>query len=107
MKNVITYVICVVLVEASGFAVGMMTRNGMQIYADIINKPPLSPPGIIFPIAWTVLYALMAIGFARVLLSDGGSYRVFCKLYFASSFWKKLQRKNGQSCMRLCLCTQC
>ena len=75
MKSVITYVICVVLVEASGFAVGMATRNGTQIYADTINKPPLSPPGIVFPIAWTILYALMGIGFARVLLSDGGSYR--------------------------------
>ncbi len=67
-KKMIVYVLCVLLTEISGFTVGMLTRGGTQIYADTINKPPLSPPGIVFPIAWTILYALMGIGLARILL---------------------------------------
>ncbi len=67
--KIFIYAVCVLLVEASGFAAGMLTRNGTQIYAETINKPPLSPPGIVFPIAWTILYALMGIGLARVILS--------------------------------------
>ena len=35
------------------------------MYASIVEKPPLSPPGILFPVVWTVLYALMGIGAAR------------------------------------------
>ena len=31
-----------------------------------INKPPLSPPTILFPIAWTILYLLMGIGAALI-----------------------------------------
>lgn len=27
------------------------------------NKPPLSPPGIVFPIVWSILYILMGISF--------------------------------------------
>ncbi|MBE5883857.1 MAG: tryptophan-rich sensory protein [Lachnospiraceae bacterium] len=26
-----------------------------------LNKPPLSPPGFLFPIVWTILYTLMGI----------------------------------------------
>ena len=71
MKNKgICYVVCVAVVEALGFAVGVMTRNGTALYADTINKPPLAPQGILFPIAWTLLYALMGIGLARVLCED-------------------------------------
>ena len=34
-----------------------------------VTKPPLSPPDCVFPVVWTVLYALMGIGAARVWLS--------------------------------------
>ncbi len=74
-KSTWTYILCIVLVEALGFTVGMMTREGTAIYAETINKPPLSPPGIIFPIAWTILYALMGISVARVILSPASEER--------------------------------
>ena len=38
----------------------------MDLYTQQIMQPPLSPPAIVFPIVWTVLYALMGIGAARV-----------------------------------------
>ena len=30
-----------------------------------LNKPPLSPPGIIFPIVWTILYIIMGYSFYK------------------------------------------
>ena len=75
MKKSLIYIICIILIEAAGFAVGMLTREGTQIYADTLNKPVLSPPGIVFPIAWTILYALMGVSAARVILSDGSKAR--------------------------------
>ena len=36
------------------------TMNSMDIYQNI-NRPKLAPPGYIFPIVWTILYALMGI----------------------------------------------
>ena len=41
----------------------------MELYKTQIVKPPLSPPAIVFPIVWAILYALMGIGIARVALS--------------------------------------
>ncbi len=39
-------------------------------FSDTVAQPPLSPPGILFPIVWTILYALMGIGAARVWLAE-------------------------------------
>jgi tryptophan-rich sensory protein len=63
-----TYAFWILLTEALGAAVGFLTRKGMEQYNDLANKPPLTPPGWVFPVAWSILYALMAIGLARVLL---------------------------------------
>ena len=38
----------------------LLSRNSMDIY-DFINQPPLSPPGWVFPVVWTILYILMGI----------------------------------------------
>ena len=54
--------------EAAGTLSGWLSRDGMEFYKAAVLKPPLSPPSIIFPIAWTVLYGLMGIGAARVYL---------------------------------------
>ena len=44
-------------------------------HADTIIKPPLSPPAILFPIVWSVLYALMGIGAARISLCPPSAQR--------------------------------
>ena len=49
---------------------GFLTREGTELYRYAIEKPPLSPPAIVFPIVWSVLYALMGIGAARVSLTE-------------------------------------
>ena len=54
--------------EAAGALSGWLSRDGMEFYKAAVLKPPLSPPSIVFPIAWTVLYGLMGIGAARVYL---------------------------------------
>ena len=54
--------------EAAGTLSGWLSEIGMEFYKAAVLKPPLSPPSIVFPIAWTVLYGLMGIGAARVYL---------------------------------------
>ena len=39
--------------------------KGMNDYG-ALNKPPLSPPGFIFPIVWGILYILMGISYTKV-----------------------------------------
>lgn len=52
-----------------GFVSGFLTRNSMEQFAQL-NKPPLSPPGFLFPIVWTILYILMGIASYLVFTSN-------------------------------------
>ena len=53
-----------------GGLAALLTRQSMQVFSTL-NKPPLSPPAILFPIVWTILYTLMGIGFYLVITSSG------------------------------------
>lgn len=55
--------------EAVGALSGWLSRDGMKLYTETITQPPLSPPPILFPIVWGILYALMGISAARIYLS--------------------------------------
>ena len=46
-----------------------LLSGGMDSY-QVMNQPPLSPPGWIFPVVWTVLYLLMGYASYRIAESD-------------------------------------
>lgn len=64
-----TYTFWILLTEAVGALSGWLSRDGMELYMQSIQKPPLSPPGWVFPLVWGILYALLGIGAARIRLS--------------------------------------
>ena len=70
-----TYVLWIAICEAVGFFAGILTRQGTKIYAQTAIKPPLTPPGWLFPVVWVVLYALMGIGAARITLAPSSAGR--------------------------------
>ena len=60
--------ICLAIPLATGGLAALLS-GGMDTY-QVINQPPLSPPGWIFPIVWTILYLLMGYASYRILSSD-------------------------------------
>lgn len=58
----------VLLAVGVGGLSGFLSRNGMKEYASL-KRPPLSPPGAVFPVVWTILFILMGIGAAMVWLT--------------------------------------
>ena len=46
-----------------------LLSGGMDTYGRL-NQPPLSPPGWLFPVVWTILYLLMGYASYRVLAAD-------------------------------------
>ena len=65
-RNWKPYLFWILLAEAVGGLSGWLTREGTKIYQQSIVQPPLSPPGWVFPVVWTILYALMGISAARI-----------------------------------------
>lgn len=64
-----TYLFWILLSESVGLLSGWLSREGTQLYSETMLKPALSPPAIVFPIVWTILYALMGISAARIRLA--------------------------------------
>ena len=49
-------------------ALSALLSGGMQDYMTL-EKPPLSPPGWVFPVVWTILYIMMGYASYRVIYS--------------------------------------
>ncbi len=58
--NVVKLVIAILIPLLVGGLSAFLTKDAMMVF-DTIKKPALSPPGIAFPIAWSILYVLMGI----------------------------------------------
>ena len=65
IKKLLFYVI-ITLVIGSLPALFVKTNT---VYKTL-NKPPLSPPGILFPIVWTILFILMGISIYRIMITN-------------------------------------
>ena len=58
---------CIAIPLIIGGISALLTRGSMKVF-ETLEKPPLSPPGWLFPVAWTILYVLM--GFASYLVLE-------------------------------------
>lgn len=69
-----TLIISILIPIAVGSLSALLSKNGMNLYIETIKKPPLSPPAIVFPIVWTILYILMGIG-SYIVYTSKSVYR--------------------------------
>ena len=86
------YVLWILLAEAVGALSGWLTREGTQLFSETVAKPPLTPPSLVFPIVWGILYTLMGIGAARVSLTEPSEDRsrglnLFVAQLIVNFFW--------------------
>ena len=90
-KKLKTYGLFILFTELVGLVAGLFTQMGMDAYKQV-EKPALTPPDIVFPIVWTILYALMGISAARIWLSPPTKERnhgliVWGAQLFFNFFW--------------------
>ena len=65
IKKLLFYIITTILI---GTIPSIFVFKSMNVY-NSLNRPPLSPPPIVFPIAWTILYILMGISIYIIMQS--------------------------------------
>lgn len=74
------YVLQVLLALAVG-GVSALLSGGMDDYATL-TKPPLSPPGWVFPVAWSILYVLMGIAAGLIQTSGDRDRKTALTVYY-------------------------
>ncbi len=84
-------IISILIPLAVGGLSALLTMDSMANF-ETINKPPLSPPGWLFPVVWTVLFILMGIA-SYLVWTSSKPYRartalsVYAVQLFFNFFW--------------------
>ncbi|MDE5854455.1 MAG: tryptophan-rich sensory protein, partial [Ruminococcus sp.] len=72
--------IFIVSTELVGAFSALLSGNFSIFYTEI-TRPPFSPPAWIFPVVWTVLYAIMGISAYMIYRSNNYQYKNALKIY--------------------------
>lgn len=77
--------VAVPAIVALGFLSGWLSGSGYGTpWFDTLRKPSFMPPGWLFPVAWTLLYALMGVALARVVAARPSPARMTAMALFAT-----------------------
>lgn len=80
MKRLGLLLLCLFIPLFIGGLAGFINIGGASYY-QTLAKPPLSPPGWVFPPVWTLLYGLMGLSSYFAAVSEKGRPRPFKILY--------------------------
>ena len=76
-----------VLFTALCFVVGgissLFQASAMREWYPLLEKSPLTPPGVVFPIAWSLLYLCIGIAGGLTVTSDSSLRRPMVRLWMA------------------------
>ena len=84
-QNRSSLIIAILIPLAVGSLSALISGN-MALYSTI-NKPAFSPPSIVFPIVWTILYVLMGISSYIIYSSDSADKTKAFKIYALQLFF--------------------
>lgn len=83
--------IFVVGTELVGALSALVSGGGFSAYYASLQRPPLSPPGWLFPVMWAILYAVMGVSAYLVKESDAftkrGALIVYGVQLFVNFLW--------------------
>ena len=67
MKRIVYYLLPVLVCLGVGFAGSLFQARSMVEWYPWLDKSVLTPPGVAFPIAWTLLYVCMGVSLGRLI----------------------------------------
>ena len=86
MKRLLILFACVLVCLLSGFIAGRLQTDALVSWYPLLNKSPLTPPNIAFPIAWSLLYIAMGLSLGLILATPGPRKPFFIALFALQLF---------------------
>ncbi len=88
MSKIKIYVKSILIPVIIGGLVGLIISGAIDY--NTLQKPFLSPPSILFPIMWTILYILMGVSYGILeskSLNDSKSKIIYYSQLFVNAMW--------------------
>lgn len=80
----------IVAFQLVALLIGVVTRQSMEWY-HLLEKSSLTPPDVVFPVVWTVLYVLLALAgwltWRERKVDDGVVFRLYWMQMFLNWGW--------------------
>jgi tryptophan-rich sensory protein len=67
MKRLFIYVGPILLCFIVGWISMLFQSNSLVEWYPLLNKPSVTPPNVVFPIAWSILYICIGLSLGRLL----------------------------------------
>lgn len=91
MKNIIVYIIGIIICLGLGIGSGFISQNSFEWY-HLLQQPYLNPPSWIFAPVWTILYIMMGIVLGHLYLypSSKWVWGIFILQLICNFLWSPL-----------------
>lgn len=67
MRNAAIYILAVFICLASGYMAGLLQATALEEWYPTLAKSSLTPPNLIFPIAWGILYVCIGVSLGETI----------------------------------------
>lgn len=81
MKKFILILVPIIICFLIGLIAGQVQELSLKAWYPNLNKSLLTPPNIVFPIVWSILYLLMGISIGLVLISKSKDKTILVILF--------------------------
>ncbi len=70
MKKSLSIPLGIAICLLVGFLSRLLHETAMEVWYPFLEKSPLNPPDIVFPIVWGVIYAMMGVSLGVLINAD-------------------------------------
>lgn len=81
MRKVAAIIIPILACFFVGLTASYFQADAIKTWYPLLNKPDLTPPNIVFPIAWGIIYLCMGISIGIIFLSNSIKKKELIKLF--------------------------
>jgi tryptophan-rich sensory protein len=60
-NSYVSLAVWIIALLLMGWLIGFFSKSEINIWYSTLHRPPLTPPNYVFPMVWTILYAVIGI----------------------------------------------
>ncbi|WP_459189048.1 TspO/MBR family protein [Parabacteroides sp. APC149_11_2_Y6] len=81
MRKVVAIIIPILICFFVGLTASYFQADAIKTWYPLLNKPALTPPNIVFPIAWSIIYLCIGISIGIISVSDSIKRKTLIRLF--------------------------